>query len=204
VKKPHLSQPIFLLTLALGLGLVACGGGGGESNEDEIVSVIEISVKSNDPATCKRLSTQRFMEQTESAKGAKAVKSCEEEAEETENDPKSVAVSNVEVDGEGATADVAFNGGNFDGQTLSVALVEDGGKWKLDEIKGFARLDQKHLADSVEKALESGKEPLDPQTTSCVGEALSEQSQPELEKVLFGGSRLPLVGIVEGCQREPQ
>lgn len=184
--------------LALVFGLVACGGGG-ESDEDKVVETIETSATSTDPADCKELATQNFMEQTESETGSKAVKSCEEEAEDSEGDPDSVDVSKVKINGSKATADAAFNGGNFDGQTLTVALVEEDG-WKLDEVEGFAKFDQEKLVKNFEKVFESGDEPLEPQVTACMGEVFRELSKPEFEELVFGGSQQPIVEIAEGCQ----
>ena len=191
------------LVIALALGLAACGGGG-ESAEDAVVETIETSATSTDPADCKALSTQAFMEQTEAVKGSEAVKSCEEEAEEPEGDPESVDVSAVEVDGSEATAEVAFNGGNFDGQSLAVALVQEDGDWKLDEVSGFAKFDRDKLVANFEKLFESGDEPLEPQVADCMGEAFGELSKPEFEELLFGGSQQPIVEIAEGCQQEQQ
>ena len=186
-----------LALLALALGLAACGGSD-ESDEDKIVDVIETSVASNDPADCEKYSTQAFLEQTEQSEGEEAVESCEESAKETEDDPDSVEVSNVEVEGSSATADAAFVGGGFDGQTLTVALVEEDGDWKLDEITGFAKLDKEQLATSFEEAFE-GEEAFDPQVASCFGEVLRELPDSQVEEVVIGGSVDPVVEIVEGC-----
>lgn len=184
--------------LALALGLVACGGDS-ESDEDKIVDVIETSATSNDPADCERLSTQAFLEQTQLSEGKEAVESCEEDTKDSDGDSESVEVSKVEVDGSKATADAAFKGGNFDGQTLSVALVEEDGDWKLDEITEFAKLDQEKLAGSLEEAFQSGDDPLDPELASCIGEVLRDLDQSQVEEVVIGGSSDPIVEILEGC-----
>ena len=199
MRKLRLLLPFALLTLVLGLSLAACGGGG-ESDEDKIVETIETSATSTDPADCKELATQAFLEQTELSEGAEAVKSCEKEAEDPTGDPDSVEVTKVKVDGSKATADAAFKGGNFDGQVLSVALVEEDG-WKLDEVTGFAKLDQDKLAQSLEDSLLSGDDALDPATASCIGEVFAELSQPQTEEVLFGGDSKPIVELVEGCSQ---
>jgi hypothetical protein len=187
-----------LALLALVFGLAACGGDS-ESDEDKVVDVIETSVTSTDPADCKELATQSFLEQTELEQGAAAVENCEESAEDTENDPESVDVSEVEVDGSAATADVAFTGGSFDGQTLSVALVEEDGDWKMDEITGFAKFDQEKLADSFEEGLQSGDDALDPQLATCFAEVVREASKAQAEEIVIGGSPQPIVEIIEGC-----
>lgn len=196
MRKRH---PLFpLALLALVFGLAACGGSS-ESDEDKVVDVIETAVTSTDPADCKELATQSFLEQTELEQGAAAVESCEESAEDTENDPESVDVSKVEVDGSAATADVAFTGGSFDGQTLSVAVVEEEGDWKMDEIAGFVEFDQEKLAETFEEGLQSGDDPLDPQLASCFAEVIRDVPKAEAEEIVIGGSPEPLVEIIEGC-----
>ncbi|HWI97181.1 MAG TPA: hypothetical protein VNS60_14060 [Solirubrobacterales bacterium] len=113
--------PCILILSAL--AFAACGSSGGD--DGEIEEVIETSATSTDPADCKKLNTQQFMEQTTQESGEAAVKSCEEEAKKEEG-AKSVSVSTVEVDGSDATAEAALSGGNLDGQKLELALVKDG------------------------------------------------------------------------------
>lgn len=199
MKKLHLLLPLALLALAL--GLVACGGGSDESDEDKVVETIETSVVSTDPADCTELATQAFLEQTEFEQGAAAVESCEESAAETENDPDSVEVSEVEVDGASATANVSFEGGPYDGQILSVALVEGDGTWKMDEITGFVEFHQEHLAQSFEEGLTSGDNPLPGDVASCLGDELRQLPRPQFEELILSGDAQPLVELVEGCSQ---
>lgn len=191
-----------LALAALALGLAACGGSD-ESDEDKIVDVIETSVTSTDPADCEKFATQAFLEQTELSEGKEALESCEESAKDTEDDPDSVDVTEVEIDGSSATADAAFTGGSFDGQALTVALVEEDGDWKLDEITGFSKLDKDQLATSFEEAFE-GEEDFDPQVAACFGEVLRELPDSQVEEVVIGGSVDPVVEIVEGCTEGQQ
>lgn len=197
MKKLRLLLPLALLALVF--GLVACGGGG-DSDEDKIVEVIETSATSADPADCKELSTQAFLEQTELEEGAAAVESCEAGAEDESDDPDSVEVSEVEVDGSAATANTAFTGGSFDGQTLTVGLVEEDGDWKLDEVTGFAEFDQEKLASSFEEAFEADEE-VDPQLGICFAEVIRELPKAEAEEIVIGGSSEPIVEILEGCSQ---
>jgi hypothetical protein len=196
LRKLHLLLPFALLALVF--GLVACGGGG-DSDEDKVVEVIETSVTSSDPADCKALATQEFLEQTEFSQGPEAVKSCKESAEDTSNNPDSVDVSKVEIDGSDATADVAFVGNDFDGQTLAVALVEEDGDWKMDAITGFAKFDQEKLATAFEESLQSGEEPLEKDLAVCFAEVLRDAPKSEVEEIVIGGSSQPIVEIIEGC-----
>ena len=195
MRKLHPLLPLALLALVF--GLAACGSS--ESDEDKVVDVIETSVSSTDPADCKELATQAFLEQTEFEQGAAAVESCEESAKDTEGDPDSVEVSEVEVDGSSATANVAFTGGNFDGQTLSVALIEEDGDWKMDEITGFAEFDQEKLADALEESLQSGENAVEPPLAACFAEVVRQAPKAKAEEIVIGGSSEPLVEIIEGC-----
>ena len=194
MRKLHLLLPFALLALVL--GLVACGGG--ESDEDKIAEVLETSVTSADPADCEELATQEFLEQTELEEGTAAVESCEESAEDTSDDPDSVEVSAVEIDGSSASANVAFSGSSFDGQTLTVDLVEEDGDWKLNEITGFAEFDQEQLASSFEEAFES-EEDVDPQLATCFAEVIRDLPKGEAEEIVIGGSSEPIIEIIEGC-----
>jgi hypothetical protein len=196
LRKLHLLLPFALLALVL--GLVACGGG--ESDEDKIAEVIETSATSTDPADCAALSTQAFLEQMEFSEGEEAVESCEEDAKDTAGDPESVEVSAVEVDGSDATAEAEFVGGDFDGQVLAVALVEEDGDWKMDEIVRFAKFDQEGLASAFERSVQDGGDALDPEVASCMGDTLREISEPEAEEVVIGGSSEPIVAILEACE----
>jgi hypothetical protein len=197
LRKLHLLLPSAFLVLVF--ALTACGGG--ESDEDKITETIEVSATSTKPADCKRLSTQAFMEQTQFTEGPEAVKGCEEDAkDEDESETESVDVSNVEVEDLKATADGTFHGGTFDGQTLSIALVEEKGNWKVDQITSFAKFDEDKLAQSLEESFSSGEGALDPKATACMGDELRKLSQPEFENLILGGKPEPIVEIVEACE----
>lgn len=196
MKRPCLLLPTLLLLLAG--SLVSCGDG--ESEEDKIVETIEVSATSTDPADCEALATRAFLMQTQvKESGAEALESCEGDAKETVGDPDSVEVSDVKVDGSKATADAAFSSGTFDGQVLSVALVEKDGNWKLDRVTGFAHLDQKKLTRSFQRALEEGPGASAPQLAACIGDVLRKSSRSEIEEVAIGGSLVPLEEIIEDC-----
>ena len=186
------------LLLALALGLVACGGGG-ESDEDKITSTIETAATSTDPAVCDETQTLSFMEQTNSGSGKEAEKECEEEAKSGESNPDSVTVGKVEVDGENATADAEFKGGTFDQQTLELALVEEDGDWKLDELTGFAKFNPETLVQAFAEQLEEEPE-IEPETASCIIEGIEELSKGELEGLVIENNTEPIVEIAESCE----
>jgi hypothetical protein len=198
LRKRFLLLPCILILSAL--ALTACGSSGGE--DGEIEEVIETSATSTNPADCKKLNTQQFMEQTTQESGSAAVKSCEEEAKEEEG-AKSVSVSAVEVDGSDATAEAALSGGNLDGQTLELALVKDGGQWKLNEVVEFTKFDQGKLVEGLEASLSEASSEVDPKFASCVIDAFKQGSQSEVEELLFGNSPKALEEVFEACSSSP-
>lgn len=193
---------LLLIPLALlvgALALAGCGGGGGgDSDEGKIEEVIEKSISSQSPKDCTELQTVKFDEQSAEVEGKAAVKACEEQAGEGE-EPESSKVSGVEVDGDKATAEVAIEGSSFGGQTLEVALVKEGDDWKLDQITGFAKLDQKALAEDFEKSF-AEEEGVPPELAACVVEGFEEASQAEVEEILLSGETAPIEELAEGCQ----
>jgi hypothetical protein len=195
LKKRHLLLPCLLLVSAL--FLVACGGSG-SSDESEIEDAIETSATSDDPANCTDLETQSFVEQSTSESGKAALKSCEEETADPESKADSVEVTEVEVEGDKATAQAAIAGGGFDGQALVLALVKDGNQWKLDEITEFAKFDQGAFAQQFKTQLEKGGE-VEPKTTSCIVEALEEAPRAELEELMLSGDSTPIEELAESC-----
>jgi ABC-type glycerol-3-phosphate transport system substrate-binding protein len=196
LNKRHLLLPCLLIVSAL--ALVACGGSG-SSAESEIEAAIETSATSGDPASCTKLETASFVEQSTGESGKAAIKACEEEAKkDPESRAKSVEVSEVEVDGSKATANAALSGGNFDGQAVSIALVEEEGDWKLDELTGFTKFDQGAIAQVFETQLDKSGE-LSSKQTSCIVEGIEEMPQGEIEEVILSGNSTPIEELAEGC-----
>lgn len=186
------------IVLVSALALAACGGGNGSSDESQIEEAIEKSAASTDPVNCTKLQTQKFTEQTTQESGKAAVRSCEEEAEKEEG-AESASVANVEVDGSTATAEATLNGGSFNGQTVEVELVKDGGQWKLNEAVKFTKFDQAKLVEAFERELSKASNELSPQLVTCFVKAFEEGSQAEIEEMLLSGSTRALEEVVEGC-----
>jgi hypothetical protein len=130
---------VFAAVAALPLSLAACGDNGiGSDDQDQITQAIEFATTSGDPKACIEAQTQNFTEQTTGQSGEAAVKQCEQNAKPPTAD--SVEVSNFDGDSDSATADVAFKGEFFDGQTVQAALVKEGDQWKLDKSTGVQGL----------------------------------------------------------------
>jgi hypothetical protein len=197
------ARSFYLLALLAvsALYLAACGGdsGGGNSDSDQIAAAIRQVSMGSAPASCKKFETQAFMEQDNQAKGKEAVKACEEDVTEVKDNPKSVAVSKVEVDGSKATADVAFKGGGFDGQVLAVALVKTGGQWKLAKAERFAKFDKANLVEQFGDELADPSNEIKKSTATCFVEALKKMSQQEIEELVLSGSSEPTAQLIETC-----
>jgi copper chaperone CopZ len=196
-----LNKHLVLLALVVvaALSVAACGGGG-SSAEGEITETIEKAATTSDPANCTERETLNFVEQNTQTEGKAAVKACEEEAEAGEEQAEGVEVSNVSVNGEKATAEVAFEGGSLGSQALEVGLVEEGSKWKLDQIEGFANYDGKALGESCEKSFEEEENSeLSKEQASCISEGVAKLSQTEAEGIFFEGETEKLLELAQGC-----
>jgi hypothetical protein len=133
-----------LLVMVIAATLVACGSSSTSSSSDEsgvIAAMIRRAYTSTDPASCTQLATVRSDEQLTGFKGNKAVAVCEKAASDSVNDASSVDVSNVQVHGDRASADVLLHGTNLDGSTITQELVKEDGHWKLDLITAIPHFD---------------------------------------------------------------
>ncbi len=192
----RLLVPLALLALAA-LAVSACGGGG-SSAEDEVTEVIEQAATTNDPSNCTELQTLRFTEQNTGEKGKAAIKSCEESAKEEEQ-AEEAKVSNVSVNGEKATAEAEFIGGSLGSQTLAVALVEEDGNWKLDQIEGFANYNGKALEETFLKRFEQSPEGLSKKQYTCIAEGIGKASTAEAEAMFLSGDSAKIEELAKGC-----
>jgi hypothetical protein len=188
---------LVLPVLVLALGLAACGGG--ESDEDKIAGAIEEATTSTDPAVCTETQTTAFVEQTNSGTGKEALAECEKNTEEGKNNPESVDVKEIEVEGEEGTAQVSFTGGTFDGQTIAVELAQEEGDWKLNEAVEFVSLDRGKLIGGIEGAFEEEGE-IEPAVADCLIEGLEAESGAELEGIVLHGGE-GLAEIAEECAK---
>ena len=198
-----MSKRLLLLPCILilaGIFLAACGSSG--SDEAEVKEVIEKSATTTDPADCKKLQTQKFMEQTSEESGEAAVKECEEEAKKEEG-AKSVDTTEVEVDGSSATADVALTGGTLNGQSVEVELVKDGEQWKMNEVIKFTHFDQAKLVEYLEGQFNEHSSEIPTKLATCFIEAFKNGSQEEVEELVFGGASKALEEVAESCESSP-
>jgi hypothetical protein len=190
---------LFVLVIPLGVG--ACGGGdddGGSDDTAQITEAIKTSITSTDPADCTRLQTQRFLEQSEYEVGQEAVQSCEEDAADTSDRPDSVDVSDVQVDGESATAAVAFQGGPIGTATVDVALVKEGDQWKLDQITGIRDIDLDSFKQSFTEEIEESPDIPAP-IANCIKTAIGGVTEDQVKDAIVEGSQEAILGLFGNC-----
>jgi hypothetical protein len=188
-------------TVAAAFALAACGGGdGGSSGSDEsqITTVLRTYATSSDPTDCTRLETQAFLEQIHFTRGPVALKACVVDAPDTSDDPDSVDVTNVQVDGDKATADVAFHGGGFDGSTLALALVKDGDQWKVDKVDDIPHFDLPGFERAFAQRQRRDQH-ISAQAASCLTTQLNQAGPDDVKHALISGDASQLLGLIGPC-----
>jgi hypothetical protein len=121
------------VAVAVVLVLLLAGGddeGGGE--EAKVEDAIEEIATSKDPATCKTLYTDSYLQKATGRSGTEAVSLCE--ASVPQNDTTGVEIEKVEITGNSATATVKTEGGDYDGESLQVGLQKQAGDWKANDL----------------------------------------------------------------------
>ena len=179
------------------VAVVAAGCGGGKSDEDQVSDVIDQTVTTTTKENCTDLSTKRFVEQVTFETGAEALKDC---ADPKSNDPAdSAEVTNVKVDGDSATADVAITGSTFDGQTVKVSLVKEDDQWKMDHIDDFVKFDQQRFADSLVKNFTEGSSGITKDQAKCVASGFANASEDAAKTVILSGQAAAFVPVLRKC-----
>jgi hypothetical protein len=187
MRKARLGIAAFAAVVFAAFALAACGddNGGSSADQDQITAAITRAATGTDPAACTEVQTARFVQQTSGEPGdsaEEALRKCQRQAGDTVADK--VDVSEIEIDGDSATAKAAVTGSFFDGQTLDLALVKQGDQWKLDEFKGFEDFDRDAFASSLTK--EISKEGGSQQAIDCVTNQVKSSSTEDLEAAFVG------------------
>lgn len=178
-----MKKPLLLSCLLFALALSACGGDSGESR---VEATLREGLLGDDPAKCTELLTADYRDQVASEEGEAALRECEEETEEPSvEDPEAITVRDIEIGGSTATGQAAFEGGNFDGQSVEIALVRDGDGWKLDKIVRFAKLDRFALTKGVLEGVSAVGGDVTRSMTACVSAVLDRLPRSEVESLLL-------------------
>jgi hypothetical protein len=198
VPKPRLTIAI-IAALSLALSASACGGDD-DSSEDEaqITDAIEQAATADTAEACTSVQTQAFTEQTEFATGEAAVTTCEQDAGNGDKAADTVEVSSIEIDGDTATAEVAFTGAGLDGQVLAVSLLKEGDQWKLDSLDEFINFDKASFANTLVAGAEADSE-VPPQVVDCIRSALDQASEEQLQTAYLSGDEQQLVALFGPC-----
>jgi hypothetical protein len=171
--------------LLMAMGVAACGSSNDNSaDENQIKQVITASATSGDPTACTKYQTIHFTEQTSGGTGQAAIRSCEKSAQDTAAD--SIDVTDVQLNGDHATAVGKATGSTFDGQTLKVALVKENGQWKLDDFQGFEDFDKAAMIAALEKQLSSENVPQ--QGIDCLKQQFQAASEQQIENTFVGSN----------------
>jgi hypothetical protein len=191
-----------LVALAvLPIALAACGGGGGASNEDQtqITKSIELAATSGDPQACTGAQTLKFTEQTSGGTGQEAIANCQRDAADSVAD--SVDVTDIETDGNSATAEIAFHGSVFDGQKLDVDLVKEGDTWKLDHANEFVDLDKAKLGASLKAELDQ-QQGIPPGAGDCVAKQIQGLSDDQVKALFIDSDEQVQNQVFGACSRD--
>ena len=132
--------------------------------------------------------TLHFLEDNYRREGDAAVRACEESAlDPLDEKPRSVDVSQIEIAGDSAAAVLRFEGSLVDGQKMQYELVKREGKWKFDEIVGFADLDAEHLIMKIGlEGMLHAESKRDAENVACWIGRMERMSDQTLEELVFG------------------
>lgn len=125
--------------------------------------------------------------------------------EEDDDPPDAIVITGIEVDGDSAVANVTEEGGDFDGQTYKLGLVEEDGAWMLDEVVGFVDLDREALLLEIGRQIyEGARTGEEARRAQCALERLETLDATELEEQLLGRSWEALWDLVMTCELRSQ
>ena len=167
--------------VAAAFGASACGGDG-DSDEDQIKDVINEAVTTTDTSACTDLVTENFVETTY-GEADDPQAACEQDVEDSTNDPDSLDFESIEVDGDSATTDVTFNGGENDGRTATIGLVKEGDDWKVDSFEAASSDTATGTEATTRTETSAGTDASgSPSVSGTVGKAVEQVARQQLEQ----------------------
>jgi hypothetical protein len=132
------SSLALLVAILAGFGLAACGGGGsttdeGPTAEEEVKAAAVRAVENGDAASfCREEASKAYIA---TIYGGDVKKCAGSKGTVPLKPPKAKAgAAKVEPDRKHATVTVSLSGGDLDGTSGGVAMVKEGGAWKVDEF----------------------------------------------------------------------
>jgi hypothetical protein len=134
-KKLPLIIGAVLAVVAIGVIAAVLLGGGDDkpTDEDRVKDAAEEVITTTENSACTELATQDFLQKVTGEAGQAAVKECESE---TSDEPfgDSAEIEEPEITGNKAVVEAKLDGGQLDGETLILDMVEVDGDWKVDDL----------------------------------------------------------------------
>lgn len=188
-----------LASLSLALFAAACGADDGGDDEGEITEAIEQAATSDTAERCTERQTGAFNQQSQFEESEEAgTEACEGTAGDGDVPGESVEVSNIEVDGDSATAEVAFTGGSLDRQVIAMGLVKEDDQWKLDSFDEFVSFDQAAFTQAL-VAQASADDETPQQVVDCVEQTLTAADPEQIQSAYLSGDENELVTLFGTC-----
>lgn len=197
-----MSRNLVLFFLLSALLLAACGTEGDENDpqaEAAIRKEIRSSLEHQLPAVCPAMETTTRDQQIDQFL-PRALRYCEG-GDVDEIHVRSMRITDIDVDGETATAEVAPLGGRFDRQTVTVSLSQDAnGAWRFDEVVAYKNLDPLALVRSFGDGL-TGVAWTTPEREfgNCLFSQLKGEPSLALEALVFDPENSPFDSAVDEC-----
>jgi hypothetical protein len=189
---------IFAILILLVLIKCAVAVIGGPDDEERIETAIEQYYLGGAAWSCEHRATSAYLERRFEAREPYARASCElDTAEPAEY---SVEPTVTHVDGDRAQARVRFDGGAFNGSTVSVRLVHEDGYWRIDGLDSFEHFDRAALRRAYRAQLIAAG--TSRRATACILSAEAKHSDAELERALLFHPSRTFTPITVRCDRE--
>jgi hypothetical protein len=163
----------------------------------EIEDAARAAMTSTDPSYCSEDVTELFVEQQNDAQTPFADDLCEEYADYDR--AESVRVSDVDINGNTATAIVAIKGGSYDGFSLELELTKQNGDWRANRFLGFVRFDRPAFERSYRHKFAQFGSP--ERAAECAIRISRRLSTPQLEGILLSSHTGPWGRIAAKCDR---
>ena len=191
--------------LACALPIAACGSDDGGSSsgdaEKEITDVLTAGLTSRDVAVICEGSLSPDLIKRIYGDTPKCHTAEKEDLEDSER-AKSVSVSGVKVDGDKATATIALKGGDQDGATGALTLVEAEPGWRVNDFSTALLRSEFEASMKTDTEVPAGLK-------DCIGKKVLALGDSELRELAYGSmgdkpeAQKELTGLITECAPEP-
>ena len=195
----HVLRARFWLVLILLLvGLFVFQRLSAPGDRAEIEKTIEAVTVGKKPSYCETRVTPRCLTQITGTEPPFADDICEREFAVSRT--RSVRTSEIEIDGDVATAVVAFRGGSFDGSRLVMGLVDVDGRWRMDRMISFRHFDRTRFDRSYRREFLEFGSPAS--SADCAIRRSQRLWDTEIERVVLNDAGRVFTPIFVACDRD--